>query len=71
MKVAVEVRFDKETRQWCVGMLASPWIASCGRTSAEAKRMFLEAFRAYFEAPKKVGRISGNHGRKIQLVTVA
>jgi len=67
MRIPVEVRFDKETDQWCVGMIAPPWIASCGETRNEAKQKFLEAFRAFFEAPEKA-----SHGRKkIEILTVA
>ena len=37
MKIPVETYFDKETDQWCVSMVAPPWIASCGRALEEAK----------------------------------
>lgn len=70
MRIAVEVRFDEETSQWCVGMVAPPWIASCGRTRQEARRKFLEAFRAFFEAPRKTTNKVNQTG-KIELLTVA
>ena len=71
VKIAVEVVFDQKTRQWCVGMVTSPWIASCGRTPSEAKKMFREAFRAYFDAPRVASRASGKALPQIELLTVA
>jgi len=71
MKIPVETYFDKETDQWCVGMVAPPWIASCGRTLGEAKEKFVEAFRAYFEPPKKVKARPRRRDAHIELVRVA
>lgn len=71
MRIAVEVVYDPETQQYCMGMVSPPWIASCGETRAEARRKFLEAFRAYFEPPSRVMRNDPKSKRRIELVTVA
>lgn len=71
MKIPVESRFDSETRLWCVGMVVPPWVASCGKTLPEAKAAFAEAFRAYFEAARRVkrGKLAGK--TRLDLVIVA
>ncbi len=71
MRVAVEIVFDDETKQWCVGMMAPPWIASCGSTRTEAKRMFAEALQAYLEAPRIAAK-GGSRGKgRVERIRVA
>ena len=71
MRVTVEVLLDPETQQWCCGMTSAPWIASCGATRAEARKMFLQAFRAYFESAPQPKRKASSARGQIEIIRVA
>jgi hypothetical protein len=71
MRVAVEIVYDSDTRQWCVARMAPPWVASCARTLTEAKRKFSEAFQAYFETSSIASRRSRDHKRRVARVAIA
>lgn len=71
MRVAADIVYDQQTQQWCVGMVAPPWVASCGRTPAEAKQKFAEALRAYFDAPAVSARGRLRPKGRVQRIDVA
>jgi hypothetical protein len=46
------VHFDKQTWEGCIGTIAPPWVASCGRMPVKAGRHFVEALRATTETAR-------------------